>query len=60
MFDENNTEKKFVGSQKLNKGKNKLSNAHKIKKQVVHNGRDIKNRKTLFCTMRETMATERS
>lgn len=67
MFDENNTEKKFVGSQKLNKSK-RHSNAHKMVKKVgvvVHNGRDIKNAysdagKTLFSTMRETMNSERS
>ena len=66
MFDENNTEKKFIGSQKLNKGKSKISNAHRMVKKVVHNGNEIKNaysdagKKTLFSTMRETMNTERS
>ena len=65
MFDENNTEKKFIGSQKLNKGKNKITNAHRMVKKVVHNGRDIKNSysdagKTLFSTMRETMNSEPS
>jgi hypothetical protein len=65
MFDENNTEKKFIGSQKLNKNRSKISNAHRMVKKVVHNGRDIKNAysdagKTLFSTMRETMNTERS
>ena len=65
MFDENNTEKKFIGSQKLNKSR-RHSNAHKmVKQKVVHNGKDIKNAysdagKTLFSTMRETMNSERS
>ena len=31
MFDENNTEKKFIGSQKLNKSR-RHSNAHKMVK----------------------------
>jgi hypothetical protein len=64
MFDENNNEKKFIGSQKLNKHKSKMANAHKMLKKVVHNGRGIKTYtdggRTLFCTMRETMNSDKS
>ena len=65
MFDVNNTEKKFIGSQKLNKRKSIVSNAHKMVRKTIHNGKDIKNSysdggRTLFCTMRETMNSERS
>lgn len=41
MFDENNNDQKFIGSQKLNKRNSKITNAHKLVKKVVHNGGNI-------------------
>ena len=57
MFDENNTEKKFVGSQRLGKNKMKKENAHKVSNRVNHKGKDLKGSysdtgKTLFNTLK--------
>ncbi len=60
MFDENNTEKKFVGTTVVKKRANQ--NKHKISSRVEHNVHDIKDQysekgKTLFNTLRENMST---
>lgn len=62
MFDENNTEKKFIGSQRLGKNKTRTQNAHKVSNRVNHKGKDLKGSysdtgKTLFSTLKSNLSS---